>query len=519
MRSRTTAMGPSSHRGARSARRFERDRRPIAAHLALVCAFGLLLLPSVARATWSINITDVETKEVAVGTATCLNAVDLLALVPVIVVTKGSGAAQSFVDVEGTRRATIFDGLLNGTPPEDILTALEAFPSHQTRQYGLADTFGGAVTFTGTNAFPFADGLVGSLGSMVYAIQGNLLTGMPVLTAAEQALLTAPGDIPAKLMAAMQAARAMGGDGRCSCPAGPEATSCGSPPPSFTNSAIVGGMVVARAGDGDDPLCDANGCVDGDYFMKLNIAGQSFPNMDPVIQLQGLFDAFRSSLEGRPDAIQSAVSFGPAKMRISLLDWRGLPITVPSWVTVLHALDSDGLAAIGPAIDHGDGSFEVALTTAAAAGIDRFVVAVDDGIRPVFLMPEPSVEYVAIDIKPKSTVNRVHPRSHGLIPVAILGSSTFDVADVDATSLAFGPDAAAPADRHGPHFADVNGDGLTDFVSFYRVRETGISFGADMACVSGETFDGRAFQGCDDIVTPRRFGRHERMVSRVLVGG
>ena len=496
----------SSHRVARSARRFERDRRPMAVHLALVCAFGLLLPPSVARATWSINITDVETKEVAVGTATCVNAVDLLALASVIVVTKGSGAAQSFVDVEGTRRATIFDGLLNGTPPEDILTALEAFPGHQTRQYGLADTFGGAVTFTGTDALPFAGGVVGSLGSMVYSIQGNLLTGMPVITAAEQALLSSSGDIPAKLMAAMQAARAMGGDGRCSCLAGPEATSCGSPPPSFTNSAIVGGMVVARAGDGDDPLCDANGCVDGDYFMKLNIAGQSFPNTDPVIQLQGLFDAFRSSLEGRPDAIQSAVSFGPAKMKISLLDWRGLPITIPSSVTVLHALDSDGLAAIGPAIDHGNGSFEVALTTAAAAGIDRFVVAVDDGIRPVLLMPEPSVEYVAIDIKPGEFPNRItisrDPNRIEVIPVAILTTATFDASTVDPTTVRFGKTSTEAAPVRAA-LADADGDGTLDLVLHFRTQDSGLQCGDTSASLTGKTVSGQAIHGSDLIVTVR----------------
>ena len=52
-------------------------------------------------------------------------------------------------------------------------------------------------------------------------------------------------------------------------------TSCGSPPPAFTNSATNGGIVVSRIGDLDDALCDANGCADGDYFMRLNVAFQS----------------------------------------------------------------------------------------------------------------------------------------------------------------------------------------------------------------------------------------------------
>ena len=73
------------------------------------------------------------------------------------------------------------------------------------------------------------------------------------------------------------------------------------------------------------------------------------------------------------------------------------------------------------------------------------------------------------------------------------------VADVDVSTLAFGPGGAAPIHDQGGHPEDVNEDGFTDLVSHYATQDTGIAIGDTEACAKGATLDGTPFGGGDDI--------------------
>jgi hypothetical protein len=115
-----------------------------------------------------------------------------------------------------------------------------------------------------------------------------------------------------------------------------------------------------------------------------------------------------------------------------------------------------------------------------------------------------AVVSVHIDIKPGSAQNPINLRSHGLIPVAILSTPTFDARTVVATSVCFG-DAGNASQRdcteaHGKrHVADVNGDGRLDLLFHFEVKETGIDPGDTTACLTGTTREGVDVEGCDSI--------------------
>jgi len=110
---------------------------------------------------------------------------------------------------------------------------------------------------------------------------------------------------------------------------------------------------------------------------------------------------------------------------------------------------------------------------------------------------------VDIDIKPNSDPNSINTKSMGLVPVAILGSETFDVADVDVTTLMFGN--ASPAhdltdsDTYNEHIQDVNDDGFDDLVSHYKQKDTGIVCSDTEATLTGELFDGTPIEGTDSV--------------------
>jgi hypothetical protein len=381
-------------------------------------AAATLALP--AHATWSIVAVDSASGEVCVATATCL-VLDIQPVVPLIRVGVGAAATQGLV-VPGDK-VTIWNGFTAGLSPADILAQLGGNAS----QYGIVDFVNPPVTFTGQNTISAALGVTGQQGTLRYAIQGNILTGAKVVNQAEQTLLTTPGDLGQRVLAAMKTAQAFGGDGRCSCsPIFP--TSCGSPPPSFQKSAHTGTILLARMGDTDGSCTAGGGCVNGSYYLNLNYPGKA-NNPDPVDVLGALYKTWRKGLKGRPDHILSTVAttapFLPADgktgvtIAVGLVDVNGVPL--PAGGATLTVAGADGTsptASIGAVTDHGDGTYSFRVTAGTAVGAERLAITADDGTVSAQLWPP-----LELGLEPPAALHvgfrRVSASTDAAVPITI----------------------------------------------------------------------------------------------------
>jgi hypothetical protein len=145
------------------------------------------------------------------------------------------------------------------------------------------------------------------------------------------------------------------------------------------------------------------------------------------------------------------------------------------------------------------------MTVALTKEVDQVVVVGDaSGYHPFGIdnlrwgVDAPTRLDVAIDVRPGNAENPVNPGSNGMLPVALLGSTGFDVMDVDPESLALGVNGAPAVDWT---YADANDDGAMDLVAHYSTPDTGTAYGDTSMCLTGATQDGVELAGCDAIRT------------------
>lgn len=260
--------------------------------LFLVCLFAA----APASATWSVIAVDRATGAVIIASATCVSqdafarfpAKDLRDVQAIVVPGRGVAAAQAAVDNTRANQKLIFAEIQKGTSPGQILAMLKEDPQIARRQFGIVDLEGRSAGFSGErNGAVSLDrqGRVEGTG-IHYSIQGNILTSEAVVLKAVDAFVAAKGTLADRVMAAMEAADAAGGDSRCSCDRGPKVDA-----PCTAKTAHVAYILEAAKTD-----TNGESYNDGTYSLFISVTDQDItPQEDanPVKTLRMRYDRAR----------------------------------------------------------------------------------------------------------------------------------------------------------------------------------------------------------------------------------
>mgnify|MGYP002152239894 CR=1 FL=1 len=233
----------------------------------LTLSFALLVLKfCIGQDTFSIVAVDTVTGELGSAGASCIGAPQIpqgCYILSDVIPDVGVIHTQAYYTAGNQNYAHAL--MLQGIPPQEIIALLVAndVGSNPTiRQYGIVDIYTGVprtAAYTGENCDDYKDHIIGPN----YIIQGNILLGQQILDSMEARFLATEGELACKLMAALQGAKVVGADTRC--------TNAGV-------SSLSGFLRVAKPGD------EIN-----DLYLDLNVPS-TLNGIDPIDSLQVLID-------------------------------------------------------------------------------------------------------------------------------------------------------------------------------------------------------------------------------------
>jgi len=281
---------------------------------AFLALLFVLVAYAPAFATWSVIAVDAKTGQVIIASATCVrqagfpqrqpnSARDLMDLQAVVVPGVGVAACQAGADNTRENQMLVYAELKKGTPPTKILdllkqleTARKPEDQMQRRQFGiLAIPDGKQITaqnnhtgFNGTGNSVSSLYFGGRVGDLYYQVQGNTLLGDAVVHQAALAFTRATGTMADRVVAAMEAADANGGDQRCNC-----GVSVLDFVPCDNKTAHVAYIAIAEK---DDAMGATHN--DGQYSVYLSVTDDNTvkgESGNPVKTLRKRYDAWKKA--------------------------------------------------------------------------------------------------------------------------------------------------------------------------------------------------------------------------------
>jgi hypothetical protein len=255
-----------------------------------------------AFATWSVLAVDRSTGRVVSASATCVNGDDnlLMSAAAVIVPGKGVAACQAAADGTKQNQMLVFRELQKGTDPREIIEMLAKDPMFQSRQFGILDLQGRFSGHSGLNNGFVSQHMGGQVPGteIFYEIQANSMRTGNVVPNAVKAFIEAKGAITDRVMAAMEAADASGGDQRCTCerPPIPDANKGF---PCTNRTTLIAYILMAEKTD-----TNGDSHNNGKYAMFINVSQpqENHPSgirtgedLNPVKTLRMRYDVWRKA--------------------------------------------------------------------------------------------------------------------------------------------------------------------------------------------------------------------------------
>jgi uncharacterized Ntn-hydrolase superfamily protein len=231
--------------------------------------------------TFSIVATDPDRRDLGIAVASKFPCVG--AVVPWARAGAGAVATQSWANTSfGPQGLALMEvGIRAGEALDRLIAADEG---REDRQVGFVDAGGGAATFTGSKCMEWAGGTTGD----GFAAQGNILAGETVVSELARAFAGTEGDLCDRLLAALIAGDAAGGDKR------------------GRQSAA---LLVVREGGGYEGR--------NDRYIDLRVDDHP----DPIVELARLFSVWDDTMLVRNDPLleADAVLVADLQRRLAML--------------------------------------------------------------------------------------------------------------------------------------------------------------------------------------------------------
>ncbi|MGN7176000.1 DUF1028 domain-containing protein [Cytobacillus sp. SAFR-174] len=157
----------------------------------------------------TFSIVGYDPKEKEWGIAVQSKFLGVGAVVPFAKAGIGAVATQSYANTSyGPRALQLMEEGKTAEEALEIITKDD--PEKELRQVGLLDSMGTPATFTGEGCYDWAGGMTGPH----YAAQGNILVDEKTVEAMGQTFISTEGPLAERLLAALNAGQAAGGDSR-----------------------------------------------------------------------------------------------------------------------------------------------------------------------------------------------------------------------------------------------------------------------------------------------------------------